>query len=132
VPTIIGLSKIGENFDPTIVSEENSFGFETKKATYGIYLTEHCISDTNEVSDQEHITFLTFWLSNFVFCTSSLQVDKSFIGMTIQLHEGCKFCLGKLNLGSLYESVGYGDQLMQYLAKGKSLVLSGPLWLFQL
>ena len=37
--------------------------------------------------------------------------------ISIQLHEGRKFCLGKLILGSLYESVGYGGQMMQHLVK---------------
>ena len=98
VATIIGLRPTDETYDPSIVSEENSFDVPTKKATYSNYLSDHYKTDTNEVSDQEHIAFLTCWISHYVFCISSLQVAKKFVGMVIQLHEGNNFCLGGIIL----------------------------------
>lgn len=132
VAAITWLRPTGETYNPSIVREENHFNFSTKRASYINLISNHYKIDTSEFSDQENITFLTFWLSHFVFCTSSLQVAKKFIGMAIQFHEIHNFCLSRLILGSLYESFGYDSQAMQRLKEGQVLSISGPLCVFQM
>jgi len=80
VAAITWLQSTGETYDPSIVNEENLFDFSTKRASYTNFIYDHYETRTGEVSDQEHVDFLTFWLSHFVFCTSSLQVAKKFCG----------------------------------------------------
>jgi hypothetical protein len=90
------------------------------------------IKDTTEVSDEEHIAFLTFWLCHYAFYSSSLQIAMKFAVMTTQIHEGHTFNLSKLLMGNPYEAISTGFQTKRTLVEGKTLVLSGPWWLFQL
>jgi len=96
------------------------------------FIFDYYKADSGEVSDQEHIAFVTFWFSHFVFCTSSLQVTKKFIAKAIQLDEGQKFYLIRLILGNLFQSLGYGRQVMQRPDQGKVVLIFGSIWLFQL
>ena len=64
VAAIIGFSPLGETFDPTL-STENTFTFN--RASLKNYIKDHHDQDFAEVSDEEHIAFLTLWLSYYVF-----------------------------------------------------------------
>jgi len=130
VAAITGLRPTGETFNPNLVSETNHFNFT--HASYATYFLDHKKTDSEEVSDIEHITFITLWLSHYVFCSSSLKVANKFVVMATQLHEGHNFCVSRLILGSLYESLGHGSHAMQKLEPGKGLIIFGPLWFFQL
>jgi len=88
--------------------------------------------DTTEVFDTEHIAFLAFWFSQYVLCTRSLQLPRSYVIMAIQLHEGHSFCLRKLLLGHLHDSMRIGCQTMKNITDKKTLNLAGSWWLFQL
>lgn len=85
VAAISGLSSLGETFDPTL-STENTFTFS--RAILLNYIEDHHNKDFVEVSDEEHIAFLTLWLSYYVFCPGSLKIAKSYIALAIQIHEG--------------------------------------------
>lgn len=85
VAAITGLSPLGEVFDPTLTTE-NTFSFGW--ASLLNYIEDHHNKDSVEVSDDEHITFLTLWLSYYVFCPGSLQIVKSYISLEIHIHEG--------------------------------------------
>ena len=85
VAAITGLSPLGETFDPTLATT-NAFDF--KRAGVQNYIEDHCGPDSEEVSDEEHIAFLTLWLSYYLFCSCSLQIAKSYIGLATQIHEG--------------------------------------------
>lgn len=84
----------------------------------------------SQILDEEHIAFLTFLLSIYVFCTRSIQVAKHYRILPFELHKGKQVCLRKLLLGYLYESLNQGATEMRNQAK--SLIIPGPLWLFQL
>src|ERR1044072_9300028 len=85
-----------------------------------------------EVSDTEHISFLTYWLIFFVFCSSSLQVAVKFSNLAIHLHRGEDIGLGRLILASLYESLNVASIDIKLPQDGNEYLLtSGPLWLFQ-
>lgn len=67
------------------------------------------------------------------FCSSSLQIDKKYTPLAIQLHEGQKISLAKLLLANLYQLLGIASYKSKHLPKtNKSYLMSGPLWLLQL
>src|ERR1044072_6249394 len=85
-----------------------------------------------EVSDQEHIAFLTYWLNFFVLCSSSLQVTVGSSNLAIQLHKREDICLGKLVLASLYESLNAASfDIKMSKIPNEYLLTSGPLCLLQ-
>jgi hypothetical protein len=86
ISAITGLSPVGEIYDPTKITL--SIEFDYKEKTFQKYILENHRAGEEEVSDIEHIAFLTLWLSHYVFCSKSLQVAKKFIPMAIQLHLG--------------------------------------------
>lgn len=63
--------------------------------SYNTYIKDHYAS-TDNVSAQEHIPFLTCWLSHYVLCSNSLQVAKKFIPLATQLYERRNVSLNKL------------------------------------
>lgn len=80
VAAITVLSPLGETFDPTLLTE-NTFTFG--RAILLNYIEDHHNKDSVEVSDEEHIAFLTLWLSYYVVCPGSLQIAKSYIVLEI-------------------------------------------------
>lgn len=93
VVAITGISPLGETFDPMLATRKM---FDFDRPSLQNYLEDHFDKESDEVSDEEHITFLTLWLSYYLFCPSSLQIAKSYIALAIQLHEGKRISLGKL------------------------------------
>jgi hypothetical protein len=83
------------------------------------------------VSFEEHIAFLTYWLSHFVLCTCSLQVVKRLVPLAIMLHQGLDVALRRFIPASLYDSLGQASDLLKKTDKGSLLTLSGPIWLLQ-
>jgi hypothetical protein len=65
VAAIIGLSPVGDTYDPTRASQNISF--TSKEHTFSKYILENHIKDQEEVSDVEHVAFLTLWLSHYLF-----------------------------------------------------------------
>lgn len=127
--SITGLSPLGETFDPTL-STKNTFSFN--HANLQNYIEYHHDQYSAKVSDEEHIAFLTLWLSYYVFCPDSLQIAKSYISLTIQIDEGRQVSLGKLLLASVYHSLGLMTLKLKLLySTSKSLNLFGPMWLLQ-
>jgi len=102
VAAITGLKPTGETFDP---SKCKSFViFDFIKASCGPYIKLQHKPQDKTFLDDEHIAFLTYWLSMYLFCTRSIQVAKHYRSLAYQLHKGKPICLSKLILGSLYES----------------------------
>lgn len=106
-------------------------------ASYNTYIKDHYAS-INNVSGpvgEEHITFLTYWISYYVFFSNSLQVAKKFIPMATQLHERRKVCFNKLILCGLYESLEIASRDLTAQADHEDeipLLISGPIWLLHL
>ena len=103
VAVITGLRPTGKVFDPTKV--KNSREIFDFKGTGMANFKEENMGTEAEVSDHEHIAFLTYWLTFFIFCSSSIQVAVRFSNIAIQLHRKEDIGLGKLILASLYESL---------------------------
>ncbi|MCI24512.1 hypothetical protein A2U01_0045696, partial [Trifolium medium] len=104
VAAITGLRPTGGVYD--LANANKNIAFVINKEAYSKYVAEEQGREGEEVTDVEHVAFLTLWLSHFVFCSKSLQVAKRFIPMAVQIHEGCQFGLGRLILACLYEAIG--------------------------
>jgi hypothetical protein len=63
VAAITGLKPTSETFDPSAC--ESVITFDFNKATSGHYIKVQHKPDDKEVLDDEHIAFLTYWLSMF-------------------------------------------------------------------
>lgn len=131
VAAIISFRPAGEMFDPTI-RDEDTINFDQKHTSFSKFIIHHHDTEIEEVSDKEHITFLIMLLSYFVFCCKSLKVDKRFLTLTNQLHDGRNICLGQLILGSLYDSLQIETHSQKNIGPSAKLLLVGPFWLLQL
>jgi hypothetical protein len=129
VAAITGLSPVGDAYDPAKTTQ--SIEFDYKEKTFKKYIQENHQAGEEEVSDIEHIAFLTLWLSHYIFCSKSLQVAKKFIPMAIQLHQGQQFGLGRLVLGCLYESMQSLSANLKKTGDGSCFLAAGPFWLLQ-
>ena len=108
---------------------------ESKHPTYNNFILHHCC-DIEEVSDEEHVAFLTLWLSRFVFCSRSMQIARQFSHLASALLNKEHVALGQLILASLYSSltdvVGQMKKFDPTNPKKKNVLVHGPFWLLQL
>jgi hypothetical protein len=130
VAAITGLSPTGDHFDPTKTGDKIELNY--KENTFSKYIAENMGKEGEEVSHEEHVAFLTLWLSHFVFCSKSLQVARMFIPMAQQIHEGRIFSLGRLLLATLYEAMGNASDAIKASKDGSTVGIAGPMWLLQL
>jgi hypothetical protein len=130
VAAITGLRPNGETFDPTKTSKNIELVY--KENTFSKFISENKGKGGEEVSDIEHVAFLTLWLSHYVFCPKSIQVARMFIPMAIQIHEGRNFALGRLLLATIYEAIGNSCDDIKASKEGTPFLVSGPIWLLQL
>jgi hypothetical protein len=130
VAAITGLRPDGETFDPANTSKNIELVYQNN--TFSKFIAENKGEEGEEVSAEEHVAFLTLWLSYYVFCSKSLQVARMFIPMAIQIHEGRNFGLGRMLLATLYEAIGNASDDIKASKDGSSFVVSGPMWLLQL
>jgi hypothetical protein len=130
VAGITGLKPTGQTFDPE--KHQSEFSFDFTRPAYGLFIIDHYDTSTTEVSDTEHVAFLTCWLSKFIFCSRSIHIPKKLTNLAIQLHEGKDICLSKLILGSLYENLNQAMTNVKEYSSRRSLIIPGPIWLFQL
>jgi len=128
VAGLTGLKPTGQTFDPDSHYSEISFDFS--RLAYGNFIKDQLVTTNADVSNKEHITFLTYWLSMYIFCSRSIQVPKKFKTLAIQLHEGRDIFLSKLILGSLYENLNQAVTSIKEYQSGSSLIIPGPIWLF--
>lgn len=131
ISSITGLQSTGETFDPTLKHQiKPNFTFDHPSFSNSI---KYYHNKTKEVSDYEHIAFLTLWQYHFIFCSSSLHVAKKFIPLATQNHEKKDVCLSKLILRFLYESLGIASHdLKARMMHEENFLVSGPTWLLQL
>ncbi|KAL6551057.1 hypothetical protein OROMI_021545 [Orobanche minor] len=130
VAAITSLLPTGDTYNPSDASDNVFFNF--KELAFSNFIPENRGEDDTEVSPEEHVAFLTLWLSHYVFCSKSLQVAKCFIPMAIQIHEGKQFGLGKLILAALYEGMRLACDNLRNPLKQKGFQIVGPFWLLQL
>jgi hypothetical protein len=120
----------GDHFDPTKTGDKVELNY--KENTFSKYIAENLGKEEEEVSYEEHVSFLTLWLSHFVFCSKSLQVARMFIPMARQIHEGRLFSLGRLLLATLYEAMGNASDAIKASKDRSKFSVARPMWLLQL
>jgi hypothetical protein len=130
VAAITGLRPNGDHFDPTQTGHKVELNY--KENTFSKYIAENIGKEGEEVSVEEHVAFLTLWLSHFVFCSKSLQVARMFIPLAQQINEGRLFSLGRLLLATLYEAMGNASDAIKASQDGSKFSVAGPIWLLQL
>lgn len=132
ITAITGLRLTGEVFDPFFNSGD-IIGFNSKRASFTNFIADHFDEATTEVSDEEHVAFLSLWLPHLIFCLSSLQVEKYYVTLTNQLHARRNVYLSQLILTSLYQASSLASSGMKTFKltnnpKG-TLLWAGPFWL---
>lgn len=125
VVVITGLWPTSDVFDPT-QQDKCTISFDSKWASYNVFIVVHFETQIEDMSNEEHIAFLTLWLYHYIFCFKSLKVSKSFISLDNQLHEGWIIYLGQLILGSLYESLGIASNALKLFKPKANLSIIGP------
>jgi len=130
VAGLTGLKPTDQTFDPD--NHYSKISFDFSRLAYGNFIKDQHVTTNADVSNEEHIPFLTYWLSMYIFCSRSIQVPKKIETLAIQLHEGRDICLSKLLLGSLYENLNQVVTSVKEYQSGSSLIIPGPIWLFKL
>lgn len=85
IASITSLRPTGEMFD-LFYNTNNIIGFNSKRDSFTNFIIDHFDGATLEVSCEENVSFLSLWISHFIFYSSSLQVEKSFVTLSNQLH----------------------------------------------
>jgi hypothetical protein len=131
------LRPTGEVFDCEAVAPV-SLRFDvgdSRKPTYNNFIDHHATS-AGPVTEEEHVAFLTLWLSRFVFCLRSMQVAKHFALLATQLHQERDIALGQLILAYLYESLSEVVFQIRLFdpenSRKKNVLVHGPFWFLQL
>jgi len=74
VAGLTSLKPVGQTFDPDSHVSELSFDFT--RPAYGNFILDRHVTSSAKVSDIEHIAFLTYLLSMYIFCSRCLQIPK--------------------------------------------------------
>ncbi|XP_057425834.1 uncharacterized protein LOC130719219 [Lotus japonicus] len=129
VAAIAGLWPMGDDYHST-AAPTAPIAISTENVAFGRFVKHHYVEE-GEVSDAEHVAFLLYWLSTYVFCTKSLRIPAKLLPLANLLHEGRKLALARLVLGNLYQMI---NEAMADIRNPKiiSLNVVGPLWLLQL
>lgn len=86
----------------------------------------------DRVNAHEHITFLTYWLSEYIFYARSVQVANKYVCLVTQFHEWRNICLIRLIICGMYESLELASQDLREMVNPYSLLIGGPIRLLQL
>lgn len=131
IATIIVLRPTWKIFYPN-ERNKDTINFKTDRASFGHHIFDHYDIVIAEVFNEEHIAFLALWLSHCIFFCKSLKMEKRFLTLANQQHEGQNIFLSQLILGSLYETLGLAIDSLKTLKPRTNFLLAGPYWLLQL
>ncbi|RYR27752.1 hypothetical protein Ahy_B01g051793 [Arachis hypogaea] len=114
IAAIIGLSPLGEEILTTTRSTIGvEYSIDLSFITYQNFVRNNKDQHEEPISDNEHITFLFYWLSGVIFCARSIQVEVTYFSLATMLAEGNKLCLAKLFLTQLYLTLDWIMDLMR-------------------
>ena len=102
VAAITGLDPTGENILSNI-SLTHKYRINMLQTAYSAYIKNNTGMPNSDVSDNEHVAFLFYWLNAIVFLSKSVKAQTTLFPLAALLHEGRKLCLSKLLLAHLYE-----------------------------
>lgn len=133
IVSITGLKPTSKVFDCEAVAPVSLRFYvgDSRKPTNNNFIDHHATS-SGPVTIEEHVAFLTLWLSSFVFWSRSMQIAKHFALLATQLHQERDIALGQLILASLYESLSevvFQIKLFDLeISKKKNDLDHGPFW----
>ncbi|XP_057428984.1 uncharacterized protein LOC130722314 [Lotus japonicus] len=129
VAAITGLWPIGDDYH-SAPAPVKPISIPTDNISFSRFIKDHYV-ESGEVSDAEHVAFLLYWLSAYVFCTKSLRIPAKLLPLANLLHEGRQLAMARLVLGNLYQML---NEVVEDIRNTKTVSLNaaGPLWLFQL
>ncbi|RYQ97164.1 hypothetical protein Ahy_B08g093172 [Arachis hypogaea] len=70
------------------------------------FIAHNMGAESTNVTNDEHVAFLFYWLNAILFCSRSVQMSKLFLPLAALLHEGKVLNLAKLLLGHIFEELG--------------------------
>lgn len=136
IAAITSLKPTGEVFDCEAVAPiplRFDVG-DSRNPTYNNFI-DHYATSSGPMTTEEHVAFLTLWISRFVFCSRSMQIAKHFALLETQLHQERDITLGQLILASLYKSLcEFVCQIKLFdpeNSKKKNVLVHGPFWFLQ-
>ncbi|XP_057457307.1 uncharacterized protein LOC130748161 isoform X2 [Lotus japonicus] len=129
VAAITGLWVVGDDYHSS-VAPTNPIAIPTDNIAFSKFIKDHYV-ENGEVSDAEHVAFLLYWLSAYVFCTKSLRIPAKLLPLANLLHEGRIIAMARLVLGNLYQMINEAIADIRD-PKVASLNAAGPFWLLQL
>ncbi|XP_057432277.1 uncharacterized protein LOC130725031 [Lotus japonicus] len=129
VAAITGLWVVGDDYHSSAVPTK-PIAISTDNIAFSRFIKDHYVEE-GEVSDAEHVAFLLYWLSAYVFCTKSLRIPAKLLPLANLLHEGRKIAMARLVLGNIYQMINEAVADIRD-PKVVSLNAAGPLWLLQL
>ncbi|KAI8572768.1 hypothetical protein RHMOL_Rhmol01G0226000 [Rhododendron molle] len=126
VSFLTGLRSHGVRTDCFVSQKTPSFTYpESAQLAYSIFLNCFAGEEGNEVTEEEHVALLIYWLNKCIFCVSSNRIAKEFTDIAKALASGQKLALAPLILAHLYHG-------MQELLTNKFVFAPGPLWIITL
>lgn len=120
---------------------------DSEKPTYNNFIDQHA-KTSGPITEEEHVAFLTFWLSRYVLCSRSMQVAKQRWMLNLlcsrsmdveplvpQIHKGVRIALGPLLLSHMHSCLtDVSTQMTEFdpnNPKKKRILAYGPFWLLQ-
>ncbi|RYR09266.1 hypothetical protein Ahy_B05g077456 [Arachis hypogaea] len=97
--------------------------------SYSDFIAHNMGAENTDVTNNEHVAFLFYWLHAILFCSRSVQMLKLFLPLAALLHEGKVLNLAKLLLGHIFEELG---QFVHCLRDNSIISTEGLLLLLQL
>ncbi|RYR10606.1 hypothetical protein Ahy_B05g079052 [Arachis hypogaea] len=92
--------------------------------SYSEFIAHNMGAEGTAVADEEHVSFLFYWLNAIIFCSRSVQMLKFFLPLAALLHEANTLNLAKLLLGHVFEEIG---QFVHCLRDNCLISTGGPL-----
>lgn len=99
--------------------------WNTSIRAYSALLKDFKGKDGSPVTDEEHFSFLFYWLNKIIFCNPENKISKELHKVAFALHAGISVNIPVLVLSHLYRGI-YELISKQFKAAG------GPLWILQL
>ncbi|RYR38359.1 hypothetical protein Ahy_A09g043397 [Arachis hypogaea] len=104
IAAITGLPISPPNCTPDMQSERRYS--VTLTNSYSDFIAHNMCGEGTEITNDEYVTFLFYWLNAIIFCSRSIQMSKLFLPLAALLHEGKALNLAKLLLGHIFEELG--------------------------
>ncbi|RYR08609.1 hypothetical protein Ahy_B05g076373 [Arachis hypogaea] len=74
--------------------------------SYSDFIANNMGAESTDITDDEHVAFLFYWLIAILFCSRSVQMSKLFLPLAALLYEGKVLNLAKLLLEHIFEELG--------------------------